>query len=32
MENRQQADGSVELPQPLVEAGAPTRIPAASAG
>jgi seryl-tRNA synthetase len=32
MENRQQADGSVELPQPLVEAGAPTRIPTASAG
>jgi seryl-tRNA synthetase len=32
MENRQQADGSVKLPDPLVEAGAPTRIPTASAG
>jgi seryl-tRNA synthetase len=30
LENRQQADGSVELPTALVEAGAPARIPVAN--
>jgi seryl-tRNA synthetase len=31
LENRQQSDGSVELPQALVDAGAPARIPSGRA-